>query len=338
VQNLGTGQALTSFLPLPGGGFYDNYRDRKSPQGIRPISKSGLFYGSHDELEEEINAWRALLGVRDKLSVLWDNGAIRWQWARLQSVETPRASDAKGGWLPFTLTWISAAQNWRGVVYDEVDWTWGDDTWVWGDGTAAMGVGNQQFSLTVNNQSVTAAHNGNIDAPNLILRFAITGTWQDVTVVNQTTGQAIIIDRAASDTLPELEINTGARSIYAMSAPLYGTATRSLSRVSVTTVETHGYSTGDMVRIEDSVEYDGDYYPITVVDTTTFTALISPRTRAYGARPAYVRKLTDLYPVAGFNDIEEWMVMAPGNNSILISWNPFPTSVVMTAEFVEHYG
>jgi hypothetical protein len=36
-QDIGTGAALTSFLQLPGGGYYDNYRDRISPQGIRPL-------------------------------------------------------------------------------------------------------------------------------------------------------------------------------------------------------------------------------------------------------------------------------------------------------------
>lgn len=338
TQTLGTGAALTSFLQLPGGGWYDNYRDRKSPQGIRPISKSGLFVGTHDELDDMLMAWRAVIGVRERLTARMDNGRLMWQWARLQNVDTPRASNVKGGWLPFAFTWISAAQNWRGVVWDEADWTWGDSTWLFGDGTSEMGVDSQTFVLPDSSETVLVAHGGNIDAPNVTLRFAITGTWQDLTIVNQTTAQAIVINRAASDTLPMVEINAGARSIYAMTAPQAATVERSMSVVSVTTGSAHELVTGDTVRIEDGDEYDGDYYPATVTSSTVFTVPISPRSSAYGAIAATIRKLTDLYGVTTFNDIERWMVMAPGANSVLITWSPFPTSATLTAEFVDHYG
>lgn len=338
VQNLGTGAALTSFLQLPGGGWYDNYRDRKSPQGIRPISKSGLFWGTDDELDDLLMAWRAVIGVRARLTARMDNGRLMWQWARLQNVDTPRASNVKGGWLPFTLTWISAAQNWRGVVFDEEDWTWGDSTWLFGDGTAEMGVGSQAFSLLDSSETAVVAHGGNIDAPNLTLRFAITGTWQDITVVNQTTAQAIVINRVSSDSLPMVEINAGARSLYAMTAPQAATVERSMSVVSVVTLTAHGLVTGDTVRIEDGDEYNGDYYPATVTSSTAFSLPISPRSSAYGADSATIRKLTDLYGVTTFNDIERWMVMAPGSNSLQIIWSPFPASATLTAEFVDHYG
>ena len=112
-QDLGTGGALTSFLQLPGGGYYDNYQSHISPQGIRPISKSGIFLGTPQELREQLDAWRAMLGRRAKLAVLFDDGALRWQWARLQDVSTPRGVEVKHGWMPFAFTWITAAQNWR---------------------------------------------------------------------------------------------------------------------------------------------------------------------------------------------------------------------------------
>src|SRR4051812_21328875 len=89
-RNLGTGSAQTSFLPLPGGGFYNNYQDKISPQGIRPISASRLLIGSAASLRAQVQAWRGQLGRRVRLVVEWDDGETMWQWARLQNVDTPR--------------------------------------------------------------------------------------------------------------------------------------------------------------------------------------------------------------------------------------------------------
>ncbi|HTC79097.1 MAG TPA: hypothetical protein VK657_10800, partial [Terriglobales bacterium] len=197
-QTLGTGAAATSFLALPGGGFYDNYQDKISPQGIRPISASRLLVGTAAQLRAQVQAWRGQLGRRVRLTVEWDDGQLMWQWARLQNVDTPRGIENKGGWCPLGLTWISAAQNWRGIVRAEVAWRWGDGSWRFGDGSSAYGISGPSFPLTSADQTVTVRHGGSIDAPNVTLRFDITGSWQNLTVINRTTGQQMFIVRSAA--------------------------------------------------------------------------------------------------------------------------------------------
>jgi hypothetical protein len=339
-QTLGTGNALTSFLQLPGGGWYDNYRERKSPQGIRPISKSGLFWGTNDELDDLLMDWRALIGVRAKLTAEMDNGRLMWQWARLQNVDTPRPSNAKGGWLPFTFTWITAAQNWRGVVFGAEDWTWGDGTWVWNDGTAEFDVGAYTFTLADSDETITLTHGGTIDAPNVTLRFAIVGAWQDCTIVNETTGQQIVVDRATTDNAPLIEINAGARSVYTgRYAVAVTTMMRSLNTLQITTSSAHGLTTGDSVRISGTDAYDGDYYPVTTEDTDDFYVPLDPEFEGYGTETTgTIQGLVDAYNVTTFTDKSRWLVLKPGANTLRITWSPFPTSVSLTVEFVSHYG
>lgn len=337
-QNMGTGRALTAFRQLPGGGWYDNYRGRRSPQGIRPITKSGVFVGTEQELDDELMAWRALLGERRKLTVRMSSGRLMWQWAILQDVDAQRPSDAVVGWNPVAFTWISVAQNWRGVVYGEEDWTWGDGSWLFGDGTAELGVGAQEFTLSGASDQVLVTHGGSIDASNVLLRFTMTGTWQDITIVNHTTGQHIVLDRDASSTSPTVEIDAGARSIYVLAASTPGSGSRNMNTVTVVTDDAHNLVTGDTVRIANSTQYNGDYYPITVVNSTTFTFTISHRNDGYGTAGVDVYRMVDLYSDTAFSDLERWLVLVPGTNVINIAFSPTPTTAALTAEFVDHYA
>ena len=341
-QDIGSGSALTSFLSLPGGGFYDNYRDRKSPQGIRPISKSGVFWGTASELETQLDAWRAKLGVRGRLTVEFDTGDLRWQWARLRDVSAPRPSNAKGGWLPFTLTWITAAQNWRKSVYGSEWWAWGDGLWVFGDGSAEFGIEAPSFNVATSGTLCTVTHNGSIDAANVTLRFEMTGTWQDLTVVNQTTGQQIILDRdsAEADSTPWLEIDAGARAIYRGGTQRnITTAYRSQNTVYVNAAG-HGLATDDAVRIENNGVYDGDFYPVTVSDSNNFYFDLPPRHAGYGTTGIVgtMRPLWDAYNLTTFSDRERWLVLAPGDNVLEVIWNDAPSTATMTVEYVDHYA
>lgn len=340
-HNMGTGNALTSFLPLPGGGYYDNYRDLRSPQGIRPITVRSSFVGTQTLLREQIQSWRALLGERRRLTVEYDDGLLVWQWARLQNVEVERGPTAIVSSIPVVLTWITAAQNWRGVVYGEPEWTWGDDSWVFGDGSAAMGVGAVTFDLASADETVTVTQEGDIDAPNVTLRFDISGTWQDLTVINETTGQQIIIERDAPAATPGVEIDASARSIYLLGSEV---AISSISRdrdgLEVDTVVAHGLVTGDTVRIAETDVYDGDYYYIGSTPPSNFSYTgIPANPRSYGTvGSGIVRKLTDAYGVTTFTDKANWLVLAPGDNILRIVWSTFPTSASLTVEFVDHYA
>jgi hypothetical protein len=258
----------------------------------------------------------------------------------LQNIDTPRPSNAKGGWLPFTFTWITAAQNWRRVVFGEIDWTWGDGTWVWSDGTAEFGTGAQTFTLTAASQAITVNHGGTIDAPNVTLRFAITGQWQDVSITNETTGQQIVIARDNYDAMPLLEINAGTRTIYAGGAAKTLTSVyRNQNRINATVNVGHGLADGDTMRLEDAGEYDGIYYPVDISGANNALAAISPASRAYGTQLGGVlRELVELYNETTFYDVNNWLVLAPGDNVLRIAWTPFPVAVTLTVEFVDHYG
>lgn len=343
-QDMGTGAALTSFLQLPGGGYYDNYRDRTSPQGIRPINKTGVLWGTDAELRAQVDSWRAKLGKRGRLTVEFDDGSMRWQWARLQDVSTPRSYDNRGGWCPIALTWITAAQNWRGYVYDAPSWEWGDESWFFGDGSTGFGVGATTYTVTTSGTLCTVTHNGAIDAGNVTLRFEMTGSWDDLTVINRATGQRIYLNRSAAAATPWLEINAGARSIYSGAAAVnLSSISRTANTATCTTASGHGMTVaGDpyTVRIEDTELYDGDYYPAyrNGSDTLFYVAL-SPFLTSYGTSiTGSVRVLTDLYSLTDFSDRARWLVLAPGDNVLEVTWNTAPTSASMTVEFVDHYA
>jgi hypothetical protein len=340
-QDIGTGASLSSFLPLPGGGYYDNYQSKRSPQGIRPINKSGVFWGTDAELRAELQAWRAKLGQRGRLTVEWDDGTLMWQWARLQDVSAPRGSNVKGGWQPFSLTWITAAQNWRGVVHDSEGWTWGDGSWSFGDGSAEMGVGGETFTLTALQETVTVTHNGSIDAANVKLVFDIAGTWQDLTIINETTGQQIVVDRASTVARPLFEIDAGARSVYLGGpAATISAAYRAGNTVFIVTAAPHGVTSGQSVRIAGTGLYDGDYFLPSVGSTTQLSVSLSPMHAGWGTvMTGTVRWLADLYSLTTFYDRTRWLVLAPGDNVLRFIWSPVaPTSAELRVEFADHYA
>jgi hypothetical protein len=337
-QDMGTGAALTSFLSLPGGGFYDNYRDRKSPQGIRPITKSGLFWGTDAELRIELDAWRAKLGKRGRLTVEFDDSSLRWQWARLQDVTAPRSSDNKGGWLPFSLTWITAAQHWRGVVRREDSWTWGDGSWWFGDGSTEFGVGAESYDVTPSGTVITVNHGGTIDAPNVTLRFAVTGPWTTLTIINHATGQLITIEAIPSSDNSFVELNAGARAVYvgASARPILSVY-RDYNTLHV--LASHGLLNTQAVRLIDTGIYDGDYQPVTYVDDNHFTVPLPVSFRGYGTvTGGTMQQLRTRYLGSTFSDESTWLQLAPGENPLEIVWGTTPWSAAMTVEFDDHYA
>lgn len=347
-QDLGTGAALTSFLQLPGGGYYDNYQDKKSPQGIRPISKSGIFIGTDSELRTQLDAWRAMMGRRERLTIEYDDGALRWQWARLQDVSTPRTKDDKKGWLPFTFTWITAAQNWRGTTAS--DWTWGDGSWAFGDGSAEFGVGSYTYPLT-GSGVVSVYHGGSIYASNVVLRLDVPAAWEDVTIVNETTGQTIAIDRASATARPWIEIDSGARTIYlARKAPVpVDLIWRVGNFVHVRTADVHGLTTtvvtsgivaGDPFRLEGVGDYDGTYYPAWTEGTSQFYFVVPGDFEPYETRSGgSMTGLFNLYGLATISDRKRWFSLAPGYNTLRVEFSgTIPAAATLTVEFTDHHG
>lgn len=332
---------MTAFLSLPGGGFYDNFGTRKSQQSIQTIRKGGVLLGDAASLHTQLQAWRAKVGKRGRLTATWDDGSLRWKWARLQDVSAPRATEAKGGWLPFDLTWVAASGGWRGPLLGSAPWVWGDGTWVFGDGTAAFGSsGAYSWVWPSLNSAISTIYNGDIQTDYMVLRLLMTGSWTDVTIINQMTGQQIIVDRSSSGTEPWVEINTGARTIYAAgTAKTISSALRSRNVVTVTTSSAHGLVTGDSVRISGTGRYDGDYYPAVETSTTVFDVPLPADNPAYGTvTTGTAEELTSIYALTTFTDRSRWFSLIPGDNQIRIIWAPFPTTATFEVEYYAQYA
>lgn len=200
-HNLGTGAALVSFQQLPNG-FYDNYGTADSPQGIRPIVARGkIVETTATSMLTELDALRKKIGKRGKLTLRFDDGTLRWQWARLVDVDIPADKHFRL-MSEFTLTWITAAQHWYGIIVSPDEWTVGDGTWVMGDGTAELGENGTETTLTATGatgtappsggttQTITVTNGGNKTATNIV--FTITAGTNNISaikVANDTTSE-----------------------------------------------------------------------------------------------------------------------------------------------------
>ena len=342
VQNLGTGSALVNFLPLPGGGFYDNYRSRKSPQGIRPITKSFMLYGNNaSNMTAGMDQLRKRLGERGKLTVRYDDGQLRWQWARLTDVSMPRPAEAKGHWLPVELTWVTAAQWWYGIIQG-ASWFWGDQSWFWGDGTAEFGGNVLSYSLTSAGQNITVTHNGNTPARNVHIELDWNSSHGGLRLYQREYGQTIQLPANGISSNSRLVIDCGSRQIYEINraASIATTAIyRESNRIFVTSSGAHGLASGDSVAIESSTYYDGVYHDITVLGSVQFTIPVDPETLTGHVTLGTVRRVTRRYAASFIADHANWLSLAPGANTINFQFDTWGGGPLTTRfRFYDHYS
>lgn len=340
-QNMGTGSALIDYLQLPGEGFYDSRRGKRAPQGIRPVTKSGVMLSSTAAgLRALVDSWRAKIGVRGKLTVRFFDGSLRWQWARLQDVDIPISNEIKGNWAPFTFTWQTAAQWWYGHIY-RGGWTWGDGSWVFGDGTAVFGEDDYTWDLSSTSTSITVNHAGNLRAKNLRIEIdRAVGSAITPQIWNLTTGQ--VVTPSGSSTAGTLVLDAGSREAY----QLVGTSVNIVNIWGVGTTlvvesATHGLSTGDHVQIAGTENYDGTYYNITVSSSTVFTAPIDPESLTTGAQEVATGTVTEIlqkYSGLSATDRKNWMSLAPGDNDIVVSSGASMTGSTITFKFYDHWA
>jgi hypothetical protein len=319
ADNMGTGAALTSFQQISNG-FFDNYGSRRSPQGIRPITKTCVLYGvTQAALKANLDALRGKLGVRGKLSVLFDDGSMRWQWARLQSINAPRTLEAKNKWLPIDLTWITASQIWYGVVVTPAEWTWGDLTWTFGDGTAEMGESGTSATFTATGgggQIITVNHGGNVTATNVAVSLtAGTNSITGYRYTNQTTGDTFIMGGLTIASGETLTVNGGDRSVWVFGVASNITAITNTGGTSATITATHSLAPGNYVRVSGAGVYSGIHRVLTTTSTTSFT-IASPYARGASlSSTGTVEKATSQYSYFSTNR-GQWPTLAPGDNTI----------------------
>ena len=325
-NDIGSGDALTSFNQLPGGGFFDNYGSRVSPQNIRPITRNCLIWGdTADEMYEKFNAIRGKIGKRGKLSVMFDNGQIWWQWARLQRVHNPRPLEAKGNWLPCTLTFVTASQQWYGVIELGAGWEVGDETFHLGDGTAELGMEGHAFDLDfpspISTLTTTLTTGGSTFVRNMRIEmqadenlsyvqvwFGATGhlvTWVNPGILG---GWTLLLDTGEKSCRVRRD-NEG-KSLVQLNN--YG------SQLLAVTTDPHLLTTGDSIELAGTEYSDGVYHNIVVGSTTQFTMaklpeLLAPR-QEIGVGTVY--PLEDAWSSLTVHDRTNWLLLAPGDNPI----------------------
>lgn len=225
-QNMGTGEALTKFQQLPNGTFYDFYGSNQSPQGIRPIQKRCLLSADTSALlKTAMDNVRAKLGVRGKLTVQYDDGTLRWQWARLKTADMEEEWNAAATINPCYMEWVTAAQYWYEIINTPTEWTVGDSTWVLGDGTAETGENGTEETLTATGatgtgppaggttQTINTTHGGNINAINMIWTITVgTNTITAIDFENTTTSESFYFNHAIT-TGEVLVIDCGAMNV-----------------------------------------------------------------------------------------------------------------------------
>lgn len=318
-QNMGTGSAQTDFRQTPGGGFYRMRRAARSPQGIRPVTKSGVLWGeSAADLRAQLDAWRAKIGVYGRLTVRFFDGSLRWQWAELQDVDAPVAASNKGNYVPISLTWQTAAQHWNGRERDE-GWTWGDLSWIFGDGQAEFGQASYEYTLAAGTQNnVTVVVGGNLDVSGLTILYTPAATQSNITVLNQRTGQRL----AWTGTLvagEALRIRTTDMAIARLGPRKTASPMSRTGNTVSTIVGAHGLSDGDTVEISETEIYDGIWPDVDVSDPATFSFPVPSTLLAGGSvTGGKMRKYTGEFAATTLSDPQRWMTLKTGDNAFTI--------------------
>lgn len=328
-NDIGTGDAMTSFTQLPGGGFVDNYGQRVSPQNVRPVTRDCILVGNTlDELYDNFNALRGKIGKRGKLSVIFDNGQIWWQWARLQRVSTPRTLEAKLKWVACGLTFITASQQWYGVIESAEAWEVGDDSFHLGDGTTELGMHDHVFDLGFPSTGLggVLTSNGSTYVRNMRVEIALDENIDDLGLQLFPNGQRIEWENPGINGGWTLIIDTGEKSCRVRhdteGKPIALVANYG-AKILVQTTGAHGRSTGDSVEIFGTTSFDGVYHNITVTNSVVFTVDKLPERELPQVEGAFgaVYWLEDSWENLTVYDRTNWLLLAPGDNEFTISYS-----------------
>lgn len=203
-HDMGTGQAESSYIKVPGG-YFDLYGSDLSPQGIRPIVAQGyLVEDTPAALLAARDNLRSKIGVRGVLTLQMEDESLRWQYARLLNVGAPsRIAHQRHAFV--SLMFESVAQEWNGSTATPSEWIIGDDSFYLGDGTVELGENGTSTALTANGAS-------GIDPP-------VAGTTQTLTLNNagNKVARSIVIRVTAGTVLIDaikITNNTNGKTFY----------------------------------------------------------------------------------------------------------------------------
>jgi len=325
-NDIGSGDALTSFSQLPGGGFVDNYGQRVSPQNIRPVTRECVLWADTvDDLYAKFSAVRGKIGKRGKLIVMFDSGQLWWQWARLQRVHMPRTMDAKGHWLTCGLTFTTAAQHWYGAVESSDAWEVGDDTFYLGDGSVYLGMEDHIYDMVWPSGSLQddLISNGNTHVRNMRIELQLDQNIDTISLRMITTGHRIVWVNPGITGGWTLIIDTGEKSCrvrHDTEGKAIGSIQNYGARIYVVTSTVHGRSTGDSVQIAGTATMDGVYHNIVVLTAYQFYVEKLPEMPAEISEDGIgvVYWLEDSWRNMTVYDRTNWLLLAPGGDSFFL--------------------
>lgn len=322
MQNMGAVVAITDFVQLPSGEFWDNYGDADSPRELTDISKSGVLYpGTGGQtVEEQLQVLRAKGGHKGVLEMEWAPDITRWTYARVKRVFAPRGySDTTK--LPVDLTWAPAVPIWYAEEATE-------------DVEAFSGVTTSADLVTDNA--------GDVNVTDAVLRLLspFTGVL-NITLENYQTAQLIEggIGINAGDTFV-LDVANKTARVHSPGVAI-GTISRSGNVITVNTTAANGLAVDDEVLIS-GTNYDGFYTVITDVDSDTAELEALPNTyHPHGPQSpvaGLIAKVEDMYQNLDFSDEADWLHLVPGSNTLHLTSDQDLDTGSLTITYFAAYG
>jgi len=206
--------ADTDFIATPIGG-YDARVDDESLDVPASITKRYTIYKTTpEEVQTELDALRALRGVRAKLWARTYDDEVRFVWARLQRVDY-RRTNRNFNVQPVSLTWRVGNQHWRG--HDHTAWVL-DEGYYLDDGLYLDDDG-YTFTLDTAPKFVTVTNGGNRATPDV--RFTITAVTTPITVITLSCGDAEFTYTGSVAVGEQLVIDCGAQQVLNDGADAY---------------------------------------------------------------------------------------------------------------------
>lgn len=338
---IGTGVGVSPLVRLPGGGWYDTRGELPALAGLSPVTRSCALWGETAALLRA--AWEELRAkklTRGKLTVLFDDGELRWQYARLLEVETPRPMEAVGKFLPVELSFQPLSQFWYGDSYSE--WTWGDLSWTFGDGSAVFGDGGDSFAIVGATVTQSVVDGGNIECKDVVWTLApSTDEYTAVTLRNLTNGSYMVYSGTIDSDIDRLIIDCGAKSCRSVSSTTVAISAivSEGERIYITTGASHGLAVGDFIEVAGTTNYDGEYEVATVPGATTMRVYApNPRSGASEATGT-VAEVTGQVANLSVGNERDWFTLDPGTNSVRVSTTGSTIADgVWTLEHTDHYA
>ncbi len=114
VNDLSSGATIEQFVKLSGGGVHDAWGGEKAPTKSTNLTKRGAIIATNPlDFKTQLQLLKTLVGQRDKLWRLWDDGTLEWTYARLVEQRSQRQPDHISH-LPVDLDFVTVSPTWYG--------------------------------------------------------------------------------------------------------------------------------------------------------------------------------------------------------------------------------